>query len=80
MEISLEIEDENCNKNYKQIDKHKFHKMCFLWNALEDGWTIKKKGESYIFTKKHQDKKEIFLDSFITSFVKDNIDINKILL
>ena len=33
--------------------------MVFLYNALDNGWSIKKKQNSYIFTKNHEGKKEI---------------------
>jgi hypothetical protein len=51
--------------------------MVFVYNALEDGWTITKIGESYIFKKKHHNDKKIFLDSYLNKFVKDNISIEK---
>ena len=35
-----------------EIDKIKFQKMVFLYNALDNGWSIKKRNDSYIFTKK----------------------------
>ena len=62
-----------------EIDKIKFQKMVFLYNALDNGWTIKKRNESYIFTKNHEGKKEIFEESYLSIFMKDNININNIL-
>ena len=35
-------------------------KMSFIYNALENGWTVKKNNDSYVFTKKHEGKKEMF--------------------
>ena len=32
-----------------QIDFIKFRKMSFIFNALNNGWSIKKNGEKYIF-------------------------------
>ena len=33
----------------------------FLYNALEDGWTItKNENNYYVFIKKHEGKKEVF--------------------
>ena len=40
-----------------EINQKKFQRMVFLTNALEDGWTIKKSAENYIFSKKHENKK-----------------------
>ena len=70
MDIEIKIED-------IEIDKIKFKKMVFLFNALENGWSIKKKKDSYIFTKNHEGKKEILHDSYLLTFMKMNMDINK---
>ena len=47
------------------IDK----KKQFIWNALEDGWEIRKKDTSYIFSKSHEGKKEVFSESFLRAFI-----------
>ena len=62
-----------------EIDQIKFKKMIFLYNALDNGWSIKKKQDSYIFTKNHEGKKEIFDESYLSIFMKDNSNINNIL-
>jgi len=62
-----------------EIDGMKLQKMMILFNAIEDGWSIKKKQDSYVFTKKHEGKREILHDSYLLTFMKANLDINKIL-
>ena len=81
MDIEINVSEANTNTDNKQIeiDKIKFQKMVFLYNALENGWSIKKRNDSYIFTKNHEGKKEIFEESYLSIFMKDNADINKIL-
>jgi hypothetical protein len=83
MDIEINVSEANtkANTDNKQIeiDKIKFQKMVFLYNALENGWSIKKRNDSYIFTKNHEGKKEIFEESYLSIFMKDNADINKIL-
>ena len=74
MDIEVKIEDKQL-----EIDKIKFQKMVFLYNALNNGWSIKKRKESYIFTKNHEGKKEIFDESYLSIFMKENTDINNIL-
>jgi hypothetical protein len=74
MDIEIKVDSKKL-----EIDKMKVKKMIFLFNALDDGWSIKKRKESYIFTKNHEGKKEIFEDNYLTMFVKDNMDINKLL-
>ena len=40
------------NQDFK-IDPLKFQKMLFLFNTIEDGWSVKKKDDNYVFTKKN---------------------------
>jgi hypothetical protein len=61
------------------VSQDRFKKMLFIYNALEEGWTIKKRDQSFVFTKKHEGKKEILSDDFLVSFMKDNFDLKKIL-
>jgi hypothetical protein len=79
VELKLNIESTG-GPNYDiRIENIKFQKMLFLFNAINDGWSIKKRKDSYIFTKNHEGKKEVLLDSYILSFMKENFDVNKIL-
>ena len=71
------LDDDN-NKVFTNIDSMKFQKMVLLFNSLEEGWTIKKKDDSYIFTKKHEGKKEVFEDAYLLRFMKTNLDLSKI--
>ena len=75
MDIKINLE----NEKSLEIDKVKFQKMVFLYNALDNGWSIKKKQNSYIFKKNHEDKKEVLNESYLSIFMKDNADINKLL-
>jgi hypothetical protein len=57
-----------------EMEKKKFHKMMFIVNAIENGWTVKKNDESdsYIFTKKHENRREIFQSDYLEKFVQKN--------
>jgi hypothetical protein len=50
--------------------------MNFIYNALNDGWTVVKKEDKYIFKKKHEGDKELYLDTFLDKFICKNIKIN----
>ena len=78
MDIDIKITQNNEQLDL-EVDKIKFQKMVFLYNALDNGWSIKKRKESYIFTKNHEGKKEIFDELYLSIFMKENADINKIL-
>ena len=61
-----------------KIDCIMLQKMIFLYNALDKGWTIKKKRSAYVFTKNHEGKKEVMLEDYLKRFMMDNLGINKI--
>jgi len=74
VDINIQLENEI------KIDKITLQKMLFLYNAINDGWTIKKTQNSYIFSKNHEGRKEIFSEEYLLTFMKDNMDTKKILL
>jgi len=62
-----------------KTSKKEFQKMCFVMNALNDGWKVKKTEDEYIFTKKHEGKREILKTEYLETFIHSNLDIQKIL-
>ena len=66
------------NQDINGINHIKLQKMGFIYNALENGWTINKKNNCYIFKKKHEGKKEVYLDDYLKRFLKANCNINNI--
>jgi hypothetical protein len=78
MDIQINIANSN-DSNQIEIDQIKFQKMVFLYNALDNGWSIKKRNNSYIFSKNHEGKKEIFESSYLSIFMKENSNINNLL-
>ena len=55
------------------------HKLIFIYNALQDGWTIKKRDDKYIFTKHNNKDKEVYMDNFLEKFIIKNFNIDKFL-
>ena len=43
-------------------------------NALENGWKVKKRKGSYIFTKRHEGCKKIFKDGYLELFLEENMN------
>ena len=77
MEIGIKI-TETETKQF-EINNNVFKRMMFLHNALNNGWSIKKRKDYYIFTKNHEGKKEVFDEKYLATFIKDSADINKLL-
>jgi hypothetical protein len=77
MELNIKINNTDNNKFFNlTIENKKFQKMLFFYNSIENGWRIKKDGNDYVFTKKHQNKIEIYNDDkFIQTFIDENLNI-----
>ena len=60
------------------IDLIQLHKMAFVYNAVNDGWKVEMKDGKYVFSKRHEGKKEIYLDSYLERFIAGNVDITKL--
>jgi hypothetical protein len=48
-------------------------KMYFIHNAIEAGWSVKKRNDKYIFAKKHENKKEVYLETYLQNFIEANL-------
>tara|TARA_Y100000389_G_scaffold110139_1_gene107258 strand:- start:431 stop:661 length:231 start_codon:yes stop_codon:yes gene_type:complete len=64
-------------KNIK-IDTITLQKMAIIYNAIQDGWEVKRRYDKYIFIKKHEGKKEIYQENFLKTFIESNIDLDKL--
>ena len=65
---------ENINiDNIDTINYITLQKMLFIFNALNKGWAVQKKEKKYIFTKNHEGKREIFLESYLKRFIRENL-------
>ena len=65
------------NQNVK-IDAIKFQKMLLLFNSIEHGWSVKKKEGAYVFSKPHENKKDVLEDSYLLKFMTAHLDLNKL--
>lgn len=65
-------------KILESIDYLEFQKMAFIYNAINSGWEVKNRNEAYIFTKKHEGKKEVFLDCYLNKFIEKNMEMSRL--
>jgi hypothetical protein len=56
------------------IDLIKLQKLSFIYNAIDAGWSVKKRENKYIFSKKHEGKKEVYLETYLRKFVESNLN------
>jgi len=69
--INIELE------NFEPPDFLTSRKMFFILNSLNDGWTIRKQNDNFIFTKKHEGRKEVLTEGYLKEFIVKNYTINK---
>lgn len=62
----------------KNLQTPELKKMIFIMNALDKGWSVKKLDGSYIFTKKHEGKREVFRENYLEKFVQSNFDMSNL--
>ena len=80
MDIKINLDSLKDLENDKvKIDAIKFQKMLLLFNTIEQGWSVKKRGDSYVFIKSHEGKKEVLEDAYLLKFMKTNLDLNKVI-
>lgn len=80
MDIKIKIDTlKDLENDNVKVDIIKFQKMLFVFNSIEQGWSVKKKNGSYVFSKPHENKKEVLDDSYLLKFMKSNLDLNKII-
>jgi hypothetical protein len=60
-----------------ESNRKKVQKMLFIYNALENGWMVRKKNDAYIFSKKHENKREVFDINYLEQFLDSVVEIRK---
>jgi hypothetical protein len=75
MEVSRNNDLSGLNFENTQIQK-----MVFIFNAVNDGWTVKKLDvDTYEFNMDTEKiKKEIVLDDYLKKFIRNNLDVEKL--
>lgn len=78
MDIKINLDSiKDLEDNNLKIDLIKFQKMRLLFNALEDGWSIKKRNDTYVFTKNHEGKREVLHESYLSKFMMTNLELSR---
>ncbi len=66
--------------NDLNFENTQIQKMVFIFNAVNDGWTVKKLDvDTYEFNMDTEKiKKEIVLDDYLKKFIRNNLDVEKL--
>lgn len=62
--------------NPREINLVKLHRLAMIQNAIDDGWRIEKRDTSYIFSKSHEQQREIFEEDYLNKFLCDKLKLN----
>lgn len=60
------------------LDTKMMYKMIFIYNSLEQGWSVKKRDGKYIFQKSHDGKREVFQDEYLEKFIIENSSMDSL--
>ena len=75
--------DKDTEKNISKLglDINSIYKMLFIYNAINEGWTVKKlDNDKYEFKNNNKEiKKEFFLENFLDKFIDKNLTVENII-
>jgi hypothetical protein len=54
--------------------RNSLQKCIFIMNALENGWSVKKRRGAYVFSKKHEGRREILREGYLARFLEENME------
>ena len=67
----MNLNNKDCNNI--EINRKTLIKMNFIYNAIQDGWSVKKQNDTFVFSKKHEGKKQIFQPDYLETFIDKNM-------
>ena len=68
MELNVTMATADLNIEFIELQQ-----MLFINNAIDAGWAVKKRDNKYIFSKKHENKKEVYLETYLQQFIEENL-------
>ena len=68
MELNVNMASADLTVGFIELQK-----MLFINNAIDAGWAVKKRNDKYFFSKKHENKKEVYLDTYLQKFIESNL-------
>jgi hypothetical protein len=72
MELNVTMAASDLNIEFIELQQ-----MLFINNAIDAGWAVKKRNDKYIFSKKHENKKEVYLETYLQQFIEENLAASK---
>ncbi len=64
------------NIDLSKYTPKEWSKFIFIINAIEDGWSVKKKNDMYIFSKHKGKEKQVYEEKYLAKFVQKYFNVN----
>lgn len=64
------------NVDLKKYTPKEWSKILFIMNAIEDGWCVRKKEGTYIFSKHKGKEKQVYEEKYLERFVQKYFNFN----
>ena len=71
----MELNGSKSILNDFKMERKTFIKMNFIYNAIQDGWTVKKRNDTFVFQKKHEGKRQVFKPDYLETFIETNMKL-----
>ena len=59
------------NMEILHVDGTSAARMQFIDTALDNGWSVRKRNDKYVFRKKHNGRTKVFEEAFLTEFIEE---------
>jgi hypothetical protein len=56
--------------DHMHVNRNQFRKLLFLSSVLDDGWDVRKRGNTYTLSKKHEGRKEVLEEAYLENFIR----------
>tara|TARA_Y100000816_G_C25532373_1_gene289473 strand:+ start:139 stop:336 length:198 start_codon:yes stop_codon:yes gene_type:complete len=64
------------NVDLKKYTPKEWSKILFIMNAIEDGWCVRKKEGTYIFSKHKGKEKQVYEEKYLEKFIQKYFKMN----
>lgn len=64
------------NIDLSKYTPKEWSKIIFIINAIEDGWSVKKKNDMYVFSKHKGKEKQVYEEKYLEKFVQKYFNVN----
>lgn len=72
---TIPLKETPCIASY---DTHTCAQMMFVFNAIQNGWSVRKEKDQFVFSKHHRESREVLDRGYLDTFLAANVDVRLI--